>query len=353
MKRIPYLAGIRGIAILMVFFAHAIYLNDFFTQLGVFKTILFNSHLGVMIFFVLSGYLITTLLIKEKERTGEINVKHFYLRRALRIFPVFYLYLFVVTLLYWFGKVKISGYLLIFSSLYLNNYMNLFPVDMGDAPDYRILGHFWTLSLEEQFYLVWPTLVILVGLLNMKKIMPFILCAYPLMRITTYLLFPAMRGQIGMMLHTMGDCIFWGCFAALIEKFNRPAVDKMITAFMEKRIYPFSLFVVLFIICPIGSYYLKGMFSLTIGFTIEGICISTLLLFILNGKPEYMNFLNNKILMYIGLLSYSIYIWHVLFLRTDTILNIFPLNIIATGIVAYCSYHYIEMPILKLKNKLK
>ncbi len=354
MNRIPYLDGIRGIAIIMVFLAHAAYSIPIIYELGVFKRMIANSHLGVMLFFVLSGYLITTLLLNEKEKTGVINLKNFYVRRALRIFPVFYLYLLIVTIGYWLGKIKIPGIILAFAALYLTNYMKLFITTTDEpCPDYRIIGHFWTLSLEEQFYLIWPSALIIFGIVKMKNILPYILCAYPLIRVTTYFLFPQMRGQIGMMLHTMGDCIFWGCYAALVQRFHPERVQNLVSFFEKYKFIPFALLSILFLVCPLLSIYLKGAFDITIGFSIEGIVISIMLVYILTVKPAWCNFFNNKVLMFIGVLSYSIYIWHVLFLRTSTILNTFPLNVIASLIVAYLSYKYIETPILKLKSKFK
>lgn len=354
MNRIPYLDGIRGIAIIMVFFAHASYSIPVVYQLGIFKKILMNSHLGVMLFFVLSGYLITTLLLNEKEKTGTISIKNFYIRRALRIFPVFYLYLLIVTILYWLGKIKIPGMILVFSALYLTNYMNLFLTPTGIAcPDYKIIGHFWTLSLEEQFYLIWPSALILAGIARMKQLLPYVLLAYPVMRVLTYFLFPSMRGQIGMMLHTMGDCIFWGCYAALVQRFHPDKVARLVALFDTKKYLPVLLLLTLFVVCPIFSTYLKGAFDITVGFSIEGTIIAVMLVYVLAAKPAWCNFLNNKTLMYIGVLSYSLYVWHILFLRTSTILSTFPLNVLASFAAAYISFTCIEMPILKLKSRFK
>lgn len=124
---------------------------------NVFFKLISNSSLGVSIFFVISGYLITRLLIRERVETGSINIKDFYKRRVYRIFPVFYLYIFVVLLLKWFYLHDIfTDYSLVtYAGLYLWNYKHLFST-FGPDNGFWFFGHFWSLSMEEQFYMVWP-----------------------------------------------------------------------------------------------------------------------------------------------------------------------------------------------------
>jgi peptidoglycan/LPS O-acetylase OafA/YrhL len=351
MKRIAYLDGIRGLAIILVFVGHA--WDSFpFIQDSKSKIFLGNAHLGVIIFFVLSGYLITTLLLREKEKKGKINLTNFYIRRALRIFPVYYLYLTIVFIGYWLGKLKISLPYIVFSGLYLTNYRHFFLSDDSSSNHHmNVIGHFWTLSLEEQFYLIWPSLLVLGGIVNVKKMLPFILFLYPFIRVISYFLFPQMRGQIGMMLHTMGDSIFWGCYAALIEKFHPSIVERIVEILNKRRILIWSLLILVFLIFPVLGIIFKGAFNISIRFSLEGVFLSILLLYIINGKHTYFNFLNNSLLSYVGVLSYSIYVWHILFLRTDTILSTFPYNVIITIIAALISYNLIEKPIMKLKDK--
>jgi peptidoglycan/LPS O-acetylase OafA/YrhL len=143
----PGLDGLRGIAILIVVLAH-VGLNRYLWQ---FKFYLV-SNTGVHMFFVLSGFLITTLLLKEKLHTGRISLKHFYIRRALRILPVAYFFLVVLIILNQVYHLKISTADFIASFLF---YKNL------PMPNEPYTAHFWSLAVEEQFYITFPLLLFL------------------------------------------------------------------------------------------------------------------------------------------------------------------------------------------------
>ena len=142
---IPSLDGLRGVAFLIVFASHAV-------------TPLVPGGFGVTIFFFLSGYLITTLLRVEWQSTGSVSLANFYKRRALRIFPNFYIVLVAATLLagadvlsFVGGRVQIWAVLC--QALYANNYLNIFH---GDSGAVRGTGVLWSLAVEEHFYLVFP-----------------------------------------------------------------------------------------------------------------------------------------------------------------------------------------------------
>ena len=134
------LDGVRGLCILGVVWHHV--LGESFKR----------GFLGVDMFFVLSGFLIVTLLLRERDRRGTISLKKFYARRMLRIFPIYYLLLFVVFLLYLVTKPASSTakeyYLALpFLLTYTSNWVHL---QAGNV------GIMWSLATEEQFYLVWP-----------------------------------------------------------------------------------------------------------------------------------------------------------------------------------------------------
>ena len=141
----PSLNGLRGVSILIVVIYHlGVSQNSFYY-------IIFNGDLGVNIFFVISGFLITTLCIKEKVQTKTISLRDFYVRRILRIFPVAYLYIIVVIILNLIFKLGISYVSVIAAGLYISNF-SAFRRHHFDW----YLGHFWSLSIEEQFYLMSP-----------------------------------------------------------------------------------------------------------------------------------------------------------------------------------------------------
>ncbi|MFP5436668.1 MAG: acyltransferase family protein [Bacteroidia bacterium] len=354
-NRIKSLDGIRAISILMVLLGHMFETLPEAFQNEYVHVILFNSSLGVKIFFVISGYLITRLLIIEKNKSGKIDIKDFYLRRIFRIFPVFYLYIIIVLLL----KATIfpdilNNYTLVgFAGLYLWNYKHLFVSDMPTEKGNWFFGHFWSLSMEEQFYMIWPMMFVKINAEKLKKVVLWIICIMPVLRIATYFLMPDSRGQISMMLHTGGDSILTGCLVALLEV-NLKFQEK-VNYYLNKKFLPLAIALFIFIVSPLLSMYLKGAYTITVGMSLNNICIIYLILWAIRIPSKVADFLNTKVLIHIGILSYSLYIWQQLFLTNQASFSVnkFPLNIIAVVIVAHISYYLIEKPMLNLKKKFK
>ncbi len=146
-SHLPTLNGIRGIAILMVMMSHLRLSPDRFYYK------IFNGDLGVNLFFVLSGFLITTLCIKEKIASNNLSLKKFYIRRALRILPLAYLFLFVVEVLNLAFKLQIPAFQFFGAAFFILN-LSYFRSHDLKAP----IGHYWSLATEEQFYLIFPPL---------------------------------------------------------------------------------------------------------------------------------------------------------------------------------------------------
>ena len=145
--RIPSLDGVRAISILLVIASHLS------LPLRVLDRIDYGR-LGVLIFFVISGFLITTLLLKEREATGRISIRNFYTRRFFRIVPAYYTFLLVMALLIPTGRIRASFADILPAATFSTDYFSV-----GDA-----LIHSWSLSVEEQFYLLWPVALVLLGL---------------------------------------------------------------------------------------------------------------------------------------------------------------------------------------------
>ncbi|MFZ4798840.1 MAG: acyltransferase family protein [Bacteroidia bacterium] len=146
---LPGLNGLRTVAAVSVLFCHII-----FTDFGV--NFFFDwpiAHYGVTLFFVISGFLITFLLLKEKERTQDISINKFYYRRILRIWPIYFLYIAVSILIYYFwdklDQIFIGQFW--FYLLLAGNFKELIS-NSAIAP----FGHLWSIGVEEQFYLFWP-----------------------------------------------------------------------------------------------------------------------------------------------------------------------------------------------------
>ena len=143
---IPGISGLRALSIIMVLMSHW----GYFHPKGIFF-IINNGAFGVNVFFVISGFLITTLLMKEEVDSGKISLRNFYIRRTLRIFPAFYFLLLFYFVLQLFHVITIS----VPSWITSLTYTKYFPIKNGND---NYTFHFWSLSIEEHFYLIWPFL---------------------------------------------------------------------------------------------------------------------------------------------------------------------------------------------------
>jgi peptidoglycan/LPS O-acetylase OafA/YrhL len=139
MKRIPSLDGLRAISISLVVLGH---MADRHYIPGDFLSLYANT--GVHIFFVISGYLITQILLREQEQLGTISLRKLYIRKAFRIFPAALVFLAIITVIFWH---QLHWYQIATALLYLGNFGFTQP---------WFFQHFWSLSVEEQFYLLWP-----------------------------------------------------------------------------------------------------------------------------------------------------------------------------------------------------
>lgn len=328
-KLIPSLNGLRALSIFAVLISHA--------QARSFH--LPNSpggQIGVNIFFVISGFLITLLLIKEEETHGTISLKNFFIRRSLRIFPVYFLLLLVYFLLQNLQVVNISQTSWISSLTYTRYFFK------GETET----GHLWSLSVEEHFYLIWP--FVFVYLKEKKIIFAWaVVIIVPIVRLFTDISF--------MHMFTRGDAIMWGCLFALYYK--------PVLAYIEKKstILLYLPFVTLLFclaskkIFNVGTdgivYHIIQAFAGSYG-TLTNICVGLITVISINYQNNlYFTFLNSKIMNYLGMLSYSIYIWQQMFFSDNLDpLSRFPYNMIIIFVVALISYNFIEKPFLKFKS---
>lgn len=352
MKRIASLDGLRGVAILLVVAGHS--WDAYGSRDGVMAwvaPIFANASLGVRLFFVLSGYLITTLLLEEREITGTISLPNFYARRALRIFPASYAFLGCILIFVIIGVMTISKPQLLAAATYTWNYFPLWHC-ASTAEGSWFLGHLWTLSLEEQFYLFWPATLLLLGNKKSLNLAVILVALMPIIRIGSYFLFPAQRGYLGMMLHTAIDTIMIGCVLALT--LHNCSLRPLAVRVNLRVILPIAL-VFVFLVSPFLNLFFRGGYSITVGFTLDAIGAALLILhagFLEPGAlPAQM--LSLPPLVFIGRLSYSWYLWQQLFLTrlNHTWTGSFPLSVLCSFGAALASYYLIERPFLRLKHK--
>lgn len=151
--KIKGLDGIRGVAILMVIMSHASLWDVIGVTHAGLREVL-GPTTGVSLFFVLSGFLITLLLLQEHREHGRIRLKNFMMRRVLRIFPVYYLAIFVLLFMDVFGFSRIKDCSFLYAATYTANFVSR-------ACNHETISHFWSLAVEEHFYLFWPVLLLI------------------------------------------------------------------------------------------------------------------------------------------------------------------------------------------------
>jgi peptidoglycan/LPS O-acetylase OafA/YrhL len=339
--------GLRAIAVSMVIISHSMGTSDFYLP-EMLVRIFGNGGTGVRIFFVISGFLITYLLLNELNNNKRIDLRAFFIRRSLRIFPAFFTYILAIFLLAQYKIIDISNSHLISAATFTWNYGHLWITE--NANDAWFLGHFWTLALEEQYYLFWPALLVLSGVGKAKNIAILLVLLMPVIRVLSYFIFPDSRGQLGMMFHTALDPILVGSIGGVLFYKNKQIIRKM-----QSSIFCGCCVIFIFFISPIIGQYVRG-YVVVIGATLESLSILYLIIWLQSNSNSYfLKVLEFKWIKYVGTISFSLYLWQQLFLTplNSTILGALPINIISVFLVAIFSYHIIERPFLNLRDRIK
>ena len=329
-REIPSLDGLRAVSIVLVLLAHA----GVTTSWSVLHPWVYYGQDGVRVFFVISGYLITTLLLAELDRSGGISLRSFYLRRTLRIFPPYYVYLGAIALAAAVGLVAIPGARWWSALLYVSN---LFPTR---AP---ITGHSWSLAVEEQFYLTWPLMLALAGRRRAPKVALAALVLCPLIRVALILLtHDALIAR-----EFDHDFIAVGCLLALWQQ--QLNADQRWRRLMASR----WLLVLPLVVAGIErafafAYAWRFIAFITIGLTTQAICIGLCVAWCLTYTEGLIGrCLNSRPARWIGILSYSIYLWQEPFLPYSHFQFVPAVALVALCAVA--SYFLVERPALALR----
>jgi peptidoglycan/LPS O-acetylase OafA/YrhL len=346
-RNIPSLDGLRAISIGLVILAHTNSAFAGWVRLPV-ALYLILARTGVNVFFVISGFLITNLLLKELHATKTISLKRFYLRRAFRIFPPFYFYLGILYILVVTGVFHASLRAFLFCAIYLGNYY------FGPGGGFVGLQHIWSLSVEEQFYLLWPATLLRLGKRRAVAFATVLILISPFLCLVTYaLLAPEYRAAVNRMFHTSVDTIMFGCLLALLcreEDFRTRMLRWIHSSGASWTFAGCVLF--LAIIDPLLAIRLRGAYGLLLGGTLEGIAISVLVLYVVE-RPRTLagRLLNTKVLRHIGVISYSLYLWQSIIL--DAFVRYFPLNVLAVWGCAEFSYWIVERPSMRVRDRLR
>lgn len=292
---IPCLDGIRAVAVTMVFFAHA----------GVTWV---PGGLGVTIFFFLSGYLITTLLRREFERSSQISLKNFYLRRALRIWPPMYLSIAALALVFTIGPhpIILEKRPLLFQLANLSNYYQIY----GHGHFIPGSGVLWSLAVEEHFYLVFPLLLLTLFTLGMsrKNVARVLLgvCAAVLMW-RCWLIFGWHATELRT--YKSSDCridsIMYGCILGI---FCNPYVDfaKQRLAKPPVALFSAGVLVLLLTLMPAPEWFRESF-----RYTLQGLALLPIFFMVVAYSQWWIfSWLNLVPLRAIGTISYTIYLIH-------------------------------------------
>jgi peptidoglycan/LPS O-acetylase OafA/YrhL len=361
----PNLDGLRFIAFISVFFHHTI-LPEYFDKTmssGVYKFIFaqkINGALGVNLFFVLSGFLITYLLINEKEKFSKIHILNFYTRRVLRIWPLYFLIVIIGFFIFPIVKKMMGASVhetatLPFYILFISN----FQIIQKGFPDSVMLGVLWSVGIEEQYYIIWPLLLSFIS----KKYLPKIL----LLLIACTLVFRYMHSANYLVVYlntfsVLSDMMIGGLAAYLI--FYSQGFKNFISRLSKKAI------ISIYIVGATLIIFNYKIFTTGISITFERLAYSLFFAFIILeqnfAEHSFYKISNNKFLSKWGAYTYGLYCLHfpaiiISHIFSENILKLhnqlalmaidYRLGIGLAMLMAYLSYKFYETPFLKLKNR--
>lgn len=344
----PQLDSLRAIAVLLVIISHWFSSEHFLNR---FTT---NGILGVTLFFVLSGFLITGILLKSKtklETGGSLReaFKVFYMRRSLRIFPVYYLLLGV---LFVFNMASIRE-----SFWWHFSYNSNFYFWLKNSFD-GSLSHLWSLAVEEQFYLVWPAIILLVP----RRFLTFVLIGGVLTSVLFRLIIVTDSSEMGRLL--MPGSLDSFCIGGLLAFGRLNEINWYKKYLQNQTIFIFFAFGLITLVhLPFFKHLPRGLnssfyflfISVAFGILINRVSYSV-------NTPVLKKVLNNKILLYIGKISYGVYLFHnfvpyfydvkLFFISASLslyVINLFRFLILIT--LASFSWYFVEKPFLSLKKR--
>ena len=353
MGRVYGLDSLRAIAALTVLFGHVELIKAEFALPNIFSIPFFDQagHNGVLLFFVISGYIITRLLLNEQQSTGKISIRGFYMRRILRIWPLYFFVLLSTMLIYSYSPGWTTGILC---------FTILANVAHALGHGWLVSPQIWSIGAEEQFYLFWPSLV--------KYLRPFIGIVLAVIIIG----YTALPHALRFLLDVCGwanplnlrfiDVFFYG------TKFNLLAMGALL-AWCQHKNFKFlkwfykSRFSLVLIILPFALWF-SGWHPPLFADVILGLLFTMMLA---NVTVNHYLAFNNKILNYLGKISYGIYMYHwvvIMFIATTLSayikINYLPWNIILyalslsiTLLLSAVSYHTLESYFLNLKKKFE
>lgn len=332
---LPPLDGVRALAVVAVVLFHT--LTPWFPGGGV----------GVDVFFVLSGYLITRILVAELDRTGRISFRNFYLRRALRLLPALFALAVLLTAAYLVlldGDERRESLFAVFAAVaYISSPLMAAGHHLGP------LTHTWSLAVEEYFYIVWPLVLLVVTVRARRFRLPIIAAVATLAVI--YRLGVSVAGwsveRVYYAPDTRASALLIGCVLALVLARHRVPVR-------ELHALPAALFLVVFVVLPdtlASPFYRYG------GFLAVAVASAVLVAIVVqSAQGPTARVLGSAPLVWIGKRSYGIYLWNppltafAGFAFPEWI-PVIPVVLALSFLVPALSYRVVERPFLRLKSR--
>ena len=350
-SHIPSLDGLRGISIFLVILGHAgsTHLAPAFLDHPMITSL---GNVGVRLFFIISGFLITTLLLRDIDRFGRIKLKVFYVRRAIRIFPAVYLYIAIIWLLYLLGFFDLTYKLgsQQYASSAIPSLMYAISFTQNYNHDYNwYFNHLWSLAVEEQFYLLWPFALFALGVSRGLKILVAVVCLAPPVRFVMSMQGPVYEIALTREFQAVADALAMGCILAILH--NRLDANRRYQTWLKFGGVPFA---VLMIAIGYGLAFKSKTLALVIGVSFANIGMSVLLHHaVLNPGSIAGKIYNWKPLTLLGVISYSLYLWQqpFLFFRSDYWICAFPQNVILALVCGFASYWCVERTFAAVKER--
>jgi len=337
-SHLPALDGLRAVAVFTVVASHS---N---------LPLRVPGDLGVSAFFVLSGFLITRLLMREHEKTGDVSIRRFYLRRTMRIFPAYYAFLLLSYALDARAGQQWSGALLTNTLTYTVNYFNAFNHHPSTS-----VAHAWSLAVEEQFYLLWPLAFVFLATRGRRALVVGVgFAALAAVAWRSWLILGAHVdvSYVYNAFDTRFDNLAVGCLLALVVEYDR--VVAAAATWATRSWFPIVTLALLLtsrIVLPLTYHY-------SIGFTVDALLVAVLITQLLQlYRTRLWAWLEWPAVRYLGTISYPIYLYHQWGASVGRRLAgggdaaEFGAGVLATIVLATGSYFVIERPFLKLKSR--
>ena len=296
--KIPSLDGLRAVSIMIVFLAHA----------GISK--LLPGGFGVTVFFFLSGFLITTLLCREHNRTGAIDLRNFYLRRVVRLSPPLLLTLLLglILVLLGFALGDLNPKVFLAQIFFVYNYYSLTPLTENSVHG---LGILWSLAVEEHFYLIWPALFILIARNRVRSVhLIGLLAAIFAWRCFRVLVLGDGEWTIYISTDTRFDSLLYGCLLALMMG-RRKAPEWL----GSPKVF-YGALAASFALLAVSFLWRDPVFRSTLRYTLQGIALMPIFYYAVRNS-EHLIFrpLNWWAVRWIGIYSYTLYLVHLMILN--------------------------------------